>query len=317
MRRAVCLYRGSLWSASPPSCSEVSMKLFRWMIAAAAVAAAASLVVPPPLGAQTTTGTIDGRVSDESKAPVGGATVTARNVDTGLTRSGTVSSAGTYRLASLPAGRYDVSVELTGFATQVLKNVEVLVGSEATVDFTMKVATMSETINVTSETPLIQATTSDIGQVITSKMVENIPLNGRKFQDLSLLVPGTRTSNYYDPTKTEVGGISYGGTPVRNVVISVDGADDNDVVGRGLLQQFSAEAIQEYKVTTQRYSAEFGRSTRGVLNVITKSGTNDLHGGAFVYGRNESLNSKTFFQDKLNVAKPPFKQWQYGATLGR
>ncbi len=145
------------------------MKLFRWMIAAAAVAAAASLVVPPPLGAQTTTGTIDGRVSDESKAPVGGATVTARNVDTGLTRSGTVSSAGTYRLASLPAGRYDVSVELTGFATQVLKNVEVLVGSEATVDFTMKVATMSETINVTSETPLIQATTSDIGQVITTE----------------------------------------------------------------------------------------------------------------------------------------------------
>src|SRR5258708_30380301 len=180
----------------------------------------------------------------------------------------------------------------------------------------MKVATMSETINVTSETPLIQATTSDIGQVITNKMVENIPLNGRKFQDLSLLVPGTRTSNYYDPTKTEVGGISYGGATGRNVIISVDGADDNDGVVRGLLQQFSNDAIQEYKVTTKRYSAEFGRSTGGIVNVVTKSGTNDLHGGAFVYGRNESLNSKTFFQDKLNVAKPPFKQWQYGATLG-
>jgi outer membrane receptor protein involved in Fe transport len=292
------------------------MKLFRWLIAVVAVAAAGSLVVPAPAGAQTMTGTIDGRVSDESRAAVPGASVTARNVDTGLARSASVSTAGTYRLSSLPVGRYDVTVELTGFATEVIKAVEVLVGSAITVDFMMKVATVSETITVTSETPLIQSTTSDIGQVITNKMVENIPLNGRKFQDLSLLVPGTRTSNYYDPTKTEVGGISYGGATGRNVIISVDGGDNNDGVVRGLLQQFSADAIQEYKVTTQRYSAEFGRSTGGIVNVVTKSGTNDFHGGAFAFYRNESLNSKTFFQDKQNLAKPPFKQWQYGATLG-
>jgi outer membrane receptor protein involved in Fe transport len=292
------------------------MKLFRWVVAVAAVAALASLIVPPPLGAQTVTGTIDGRVSDESRAAVPGASITAKSGATGLTRTGTVSTAGTYRLASLPAGRYDVSAQLTGFATQVIKDVEVLVGSETTVDFTMKVATVSETITVTTETPLIQTTTSDIGQVITSKLVENMPLNGRKFQDLSLLVPGTRSSNYYDPTKTEVGGISYGGATGRNVIISVDGADDNDGVVRGLLQQFSNDAILEYKVTTNRYGAEFGRSTGGVVNVVTKSGTNDFHGGAFVYGRNESLDSKTFFEDKLNLPKPPFKQWQYGATLG-
>ena len=142
----------------------------------------------------------------------------------------------------------------------------------------MKVGGLAETITVTGEAPLVETTTSDVGDVITSAMVENIPLNGRKFQDLSLLVPGTRAANYYDPTKTEVGGISYGGATGRNVIINVDGGDNNDGVVRGLLQQFTAEAIQEYKVTTQRYSAEFGRSTGGVVNVITKSGTNETHG---------------------------------------
>jgi hypothetical protein len=126
---------------------------------------------------------------------------------------------------------------------------------------------------------------SDIGQVISERLVQNIPMNGRKFQDLSLLVPGTRSANYYDPTKTEVGGVSFSGGTGRSVIINVDGGDNNDGVVRGLLQQFTADAIQEYKVTTQRYSAEFGRSTGGVVNVITKSGSNDFHGGAFLFAR--------------------------------
>ncbi len=147
-------------------------------------------------------------------------------------------------------------------------------------------------------------------------MVENIPLNGRKFQDLSLLVPGTRPSNYYDPTKTEVGGISYGGATGRSVIINVDGGDNNDGVVRGLLQQFSNDAIQEYKVTTQRYSAEYGRSVGGVVNVITKSGTNEFHGGAFLFARNQKLNARTHFEELTNAPKPDFSQQQFGATLG-
>jgi hypothetical protein len=175
---------------------------------------------------------------------------------------------------------------------------------------------VAETVTVTAESTLIQTTTSDVGQVITSQMVENIPLNGRKFQDLSLLVPGTRPSNYYDPTKTEVGGISYGGLTGRSVIISVDGGDNNDGVVRGLLQQFTAEAIQEYKVTTQRYSAEFGRSVGGVVNVITKSGTNEFHGSLFGFARDQRLNSKTFFEKKQSADKSPFKQQQFGGSLG-
>jgi hypothetical protein len=169
---------------------------------------------------------------------------------------------------------------------------------------------------VTGEASLVSTTTSDVGQVITSTLVENIPLNGRKFQDLSLLVPGTRPGNYYDPTKTEVGGVSYGGATSRNVIINVDGGDNNDGVVRGLLQQFTAEAIQEYKVTTQRYSAEFGRSTGGVVNVITKSGTNEIRGSLFGFWRNESFNSRTFFQEQQDIEKPPFEQWQFGGSIG-
>jgi hypothetical protein len=279
-----------------------------------------------PLYAQTDTGVIDGRIFDAQKAAMPGVTVTAKSTTTGFTRTAVSSPAGTYHIEALTAGVYDITAEISGFATQLRKNVTVQIGSSVTADFTMTIGNLQETVTVTGETPLVQTTRSDVGQVISQNMVQNMPLNGRKFQDLSLLVPGTRSANYYDPTKTEVGGISYGGLTGRSVNISVDGADNNDGVVRGLLQQFSADAIQEYKVTTQRYSAEFGRSTGGLVNVITKSGTNEFRGSAFLFARNDSLNAKTYFekahpQSDFAVAseeidKQPFSQQQTGGTIG-
>lgn len=292
------------------------MKLSRLSLATVALLMVAALAaLPTPALAQTDAGGIDGRVLDESKAAVPGATITAKNVATGLTRSATSSASGTYRIGSLPAATYEVTAELSGFAKQV-RTATVQVSSITTVDFGMSVSAQTETITVTGEAPLIQTTTSDVGQVITQQLVENIPLNGRKFQDLSLLVPGTRSSNYYDPTKTEVGGVSFGGGTGRSVIINVDGGDNNDGVVRGLLQQFSADAIQEYKVTTQRYSAEYGRSVGGVVNVITKSGTNEYHGSAFVFARNQDLNSRTYFEEQAGQEKPDFSQQQFGGTFG-
>src|SRR5512135_1710346 len=292
------------------------MNLSRLPALAAVLVVVAALALPATALAQGNVGTIDGRVLDPSKAAVPGATVTAKNVATGLTRTAVVSPTGTYRIPALPAGSYDVSATLTGFSTQVTKAVEVRVGDTVTVDFAMKVGAVAETVEVVGESPLVQTTTSDVGQVITQKMVENIPLNGRKFQDLSLLVPGTRPANYYDPTKTEVGGISYGGATGRSVIINVDGGDNNDGVVRGLLQQFSNDEIQENKVTTQHYSAEYGRSVGGVVNVITKSGTNTFQGSAFVFARNQALNARTYFEKLTNEPKPDFSQQQFGATLG-
>jgi hypothetical protein len=280
-----------------------------------------ALFAPWPLYAQTDTGSIDGRVLDEQKAAMPGVTITAKNVATGLTRTVQSSTSGTYHFESLPAGTYDITAEISGFSTTLRKDVVVQVGTAATLDFSMKVGALTETVTVTGESPLVQTTRSDVGQVITTQLVEGMPLNGRKFQDLSLLVPGTRPANYYDPTKTEVGGISYGGLTGRSVIINVDGGDNNDGVVRGILQQFSADAIQEYKVTTGRYSAEFGRSVGGVVNVVTKSGTNTPSGSAFLFARNQALNSTTYYE-KLAIAdgsqkeKSPFSQQQTGGTFG-
>ena len=305
------------------------MTVRRLLFLALALAVALGLAARPAAlwAAESDTGSIDGNIFDETKAAVPGATVTAKNVATGLTRTTVASASGSFHISGLPSGNYDVTAELSGFAPVVKKDIPVQVASQSTVDFTLKVGSQTETITVTGEIPLVQTTKSDVGQVITSTMVDNIPLNGRKFQDLSLLVPGTRSSNYYDPTKTEVGGISYGGGTGRNVIINVDGGDNNDGVVRGLLQQFTADAIQEYKVTTQRYSAEFGRSTGGVVNVITKSGTNAFHGTAFGFARDEHLNAQSFFEKQAQdegtcdgpgqqECKSPFKQQQFGGALG-
>jgi outer membrane receptor protein involved in Fe transport len=292
------------------------MNVSRLRTAFAALLAAAVFLAPSLAWAQSDTGSVDGRVFDESKAAVPGATITARNQATGLTRSITTTASGTFRIVSLPAGTYEISAELTGFGRQVRKDVAIQVGTTPTVDFTMSVSNQTETVEVVGNSALIQTSTSDVGQVITETLVDNLPLNGRKFQDLSLLVPGTRSSNYYDPTKTEVGGISYGGATGRSVVINVDGGDNNDGVVRGLLQQISNDAIQEFKVTTQRYSAEFGRSTGGVVNVITKSGTNDFHGTAFLFARDQRLNARTYFEEQTDSEKPDFDQQQFGGSLG-
>ena len=299
------------------------MRVWRLLGLALAIVLMATVA---PLYAQTDTGVVDGRVFDQQKAAMPGVTVTALNVATGATRSAVSGPTGTYHIEALRAGVYDITAEISGFSTQLRKGVVVQVGSSVTADFTMTVGNLSETVTVTGETPLVQTTRSDVGQVIAQTMVENMPLNGRKFQDLSLLVPGTRAANYYDPTKTEVGGISYGGLTGRSVNISVDGADNNDGVVRGLLQQFSADAIQEYKVTTQRYSAEFGRSTGGLVNVITKSGTNQFRGSGFLFARNENLNAKTYFEKTQpatefavaseEIDKQPFSQQQMGGTIG-
>jgi hypothetical protein len=289
---------------------------WRYWLPVLLVVAAVFSPGPRMAWAQSDTGVIDGRVLDESKAAVPGATVTARNVATGFSRSAVSGPTGTYRIEFLPPGTYDVTVELSGFATMVFKGAIVQVGTSTNQDFTMKVASVSESITVTGESPLVQTTKSDVGQVINSNLVENMPLSGRRFQDLSLLVPGTRPSNYYDPTKTEVGGISYGGMTGRAVNITVDGGDNNDGVVRGLLQQMSADAIQEYKVTTGRYSAEFGRSTGGVVSVVTKSGTNLLSGSGFGFFRDSALNAETYFEKQADAGKQPFSQQQLGATLG-
>ncbi|MEW6364990.1 MAG: carboxypeptidase regulatory-like domain-containing protein [Acidobacteriota bacterium] len=295
---------------------------------------ATMLFACPLVFGQADTGTIEGIVTDTEGGVIPGATVTGKNVATGMTRIDTTSINGGFRLSAMPPGVYNVTVELAGFATVIHENVTVNVGKSIDLDFQLTAAKVAETVTVTAEAPLVESTESDLSTIVNEKLISNLPLNGRKFQDLALMAPGVRTGNYYDPTKTEIGGTSMGGQQGRTTFFSIDGGDDRDTVVGGLLQQYPQEAIQEYEVTTQRFKAEYGRSPQGVVSVVTKSGTNEFSGSIFGFFRDDSLNSNNYFNEKVRIQgedidrpddpsdpnhkreKPPFSQQMYGGSFG-
>src|SRR5215831_17347722 len=276
--------------------------------------------------AQQTAGNVTGRVLDQQGAAVPGATVTAKSGQTGFTRTEVSDAQGLYRLNSIPVGKYDVSAELTGFATIVNKDVDVFVGQTATVDFAMKVAQVAETVNVTGATPLIETTQSSVGAVVDPKRIESLPLNGRQFANLAATVPGVGLSFHSDPTKSTQYAPLVNGGAGRNINYQIDGGDNNDDTVGGLLQLFPLEAIQEFNVQTSRFKAEYGRSNGGVVNIVTKSGTNNPSGSFFEFFRDKSLNAESESEtlaDKAAIAsggtapgKQGYRRNQFGGSFG-
>ena len=269
-----------------------------------------------PAVAQQTTGSITGRILDDQGSAVPGATVTAKNTATGFTRTDVSDAEGIFRLTALTVGNYDLTTELAGFSKVETKGVIVNVGQTLDLNFTMKLATVSETITVNAETPLIQTNSSSVGGVVDVQRIENLPLNGRQFANLAATIPGVGLGFHSDPTKSTQYSPQIGGGNGRNVNYQIDGGDNNDDTVGGLLQLFPLEAIQEFNFVTQRYKAEYGRSNGGVMNIVTKSGTNDFHGSWFTSMRNDSLNSKTFTEKLNNVEKGDYKRYQYGGSFG-
>jgi len=251
------------------------------------------LLACAPAIAQQTTGTVTGRVVDQSGAAIPGATVTAKSPSTGFSRSETSDAEGLYRIGALPVGMYEVTAELQGFATLSKKDVEVNVASIVAIDFSMKVATLSETVNVTGATPLIQTTNSAVGGVVDPKRIEAIPLNGRQFANLAATIPGVGLGFHTDPTKSTQYSPQINGGNGRNINYLIDGGDNNDDTVGGLLQQFSLEAVQEFNFQTQRFKAEYGRSNGGVMNVVMKSGTNTPSGSVFEFFRDKALKAES------------------------
>jgi hypothetical protein len=272
--------------------------------------------------AQGTNGTITGRVVDEQGAAVPGVTVTAKNPATGFTRSEVSDAEGVYRLSALPVGIYDVTAELQGFATVSKKDVAVNISQTMSIDFPLKVAAVAETINVTGSTPLIETTASSVGQVVDVKRIESLPLNGRQFANLAATVPGVGLGFHSDPTKSTQYAPQINGGAGRNVNYQIDGGDNNDDTVGGLLQQFPLEAIEQFNFLTQRFKAEYGRSNGGVLNVVTKSGTNLWSGSFFELFRDKSMNALTE-TEKLAVlgtnaepTKGDYRRNQFGGSFG-
>jgi len=269
--------------------------------------------------AQQTTGTITGRVLDQQGAAIPGVTVTAKMASTGFTRTETTDAEGLYRLAALPVGIYEVNAELQGFSTVSKKDVEVNVSQVQAIDFSMKVAALAETVNVTGATPLIQTTASNVGGIVDLKRVETIPLNGRQFANLAATIPGVGLAFHTDPTKSTQYSPQINGGNGRNINYLIDGGDNNDDTVGGLLQQFPLEAIQEFNFQTQRFKAEYGRSNGGVLNVVTKSGTNSPQGSFFEFFRDKSMNSLSEAEKLAKPADPTkgdYRRNQFGGSFG-
>jgi len=273
------------------------------------------LLLPNLLFAQTNAGSLSGRVSDGSGAALPGVTVTATNEATGFNRTVISETDGSYRFASLPIGTYDVTADLAGFGSLTTKNVEVNVSTDRNLNITLKQATVKEQITVTAASPLIE-TTPAIGTVVSQREIANLPLNGRQFANLGSLAPGTTLSVNSDPTKPGQLTIALNGGSGRNVNFLVDGGDNTDDTIGGALQNYNIEAVQEFNIQTQQYKAEYGRTTGGVLTVVTKTGTNDFEGSAYEFYRSKSLNEKTETEKLNGSGKSPYSRNQYGASIG-
>src|SRR5829696_5413137 len=279
------------------------------------VVALCLLATAVPAWAQQTTGTITGRVLDEQKAAVPGATVTAKNESTGFSRSEVSDTEGIYRITGLPVGAYALSIDLSGFQAQA-RTVQVSVSETITADFDMRVARVAENVTVTAETPLVDTTSSAIGGVVDTRRVENLPLNGRQFANLAVTIPGVGLGFHSDPTKSTQFSPQINGGNGRNVNYQIDGGDNNDDTVGGLLQLFPLEAIQEFNFLTSRYKAEYGRSNGGVMNIVTKSGTNDARGSFFELFRDKAMNAKTETEKRGAIAKQDYRRNQFGGSFG-
>ena len=281
----------------------------------------ASFLLAAPVAAQVTTADITGRVLDQNGAAVAGATITARNTGTGLQRSAQSDQQGNYTIAELLPGTYEITAEAPNFSKAVVQAREVNVGSTVTLNFDLKPGQITEVVNVSSDNLQIETTRSDLGGVVTPVQVQNLPLLNRTFAALSVIMPEARPVGNFDPTKTRVGNVAFNGGDGRQVDVNVDGGDNKDNVVGSLLQNFSYESIQEFQVLQHRWTAEQGRAVGGVVNVITKSGSNEFHGSFFANFRDEKLRAFDFFEKQRLAAnpafeKPSFSRQEIGGSIG-
>ena len=283
------------------------------------------LALAPSVMAQSTTGSILGDVSDLSGAVLPGATVRVTNKATGATREALTNEVGAFRFSGLPPANYSVTVEFPGFRSATRPNVT-LVGGTTKVDFQLEVGQLAESITVTEEEPLVQTTENTIQAVVDNQRVQELPTKSRDFMDLMLLAPGV-TIDQSSARGGNSDSVSFYGMDERNKTVWLEGVDFNDEVtmgGSGISEatrtRLGQEAIQEFQVMSSGYSAEFGRTGSGAINVVVKSGGNQFHGSGFYFLRDDSFD-KPPFAVSGGVAKsadvvPPFKTQQYGVTVG-
>jgi hypothetical protein len=270
--------------------------------------------------AQTSNGRIAGTVTDASGAPLPNATITVRQVETNTSVKVHTSAGGVYDAPLLLPGTYELTVEATGLATEIARNIRLEVSSALTVDFHLNVATVATSVEVTAEAPTLQTESSGVGATIETRVIEDFPLIERDIMSLVRLIPGVIANptvgqgrgsrNVFDSAFSVAGGRSS-----TNEVL-LDGSVNTIGDFNGVVISPPQDSVQEFRVETSSYSAEFGRSGGGTVNIITKAGTNQYHGTAYYYHQNDAFNANSFTNNRNGIARPFLRRHQYGYSLG-
>ena len=271
--------------------------------------------------AQTTIGTISGTVKDGTGAVLPAAKLVLLNEETGISRTVQTDSAGRYSGPLLGLGNYRVTVSMEGFQTQVRSGIVLTVGREAIVDLVLSVGAVTETVEVTGEAPLVESTTSSLGALVDDRTIRDLPLNGRSYDQLALLQPGVIALGGGQNAGFQYGTgkrFSVAGGRSDSNSFLLDGTDINDQAnstpGGAAGTNLGVDAIREFKILTNSFSAEYGRAAGAIITAVTRSGTNILHGSVFEYIRNNHLDARNFFD--TGSSPPPFKRNQFGGVLG-
>ena len=266
-------------------------------------------------------GSIVGNVNDSSGAALASTTVALTNIATGDRRTVLTGADGSYRFVNLVPGTYRMEIEHAGFKRYTRDQIDVSVESQVRADVAMQVGDVSQSVEVQAEAPLLQTETANLSQVVGSRAVQELPLNGRNILNLIALAPGVVPQGSSEGSLTgknvfAAGNYQIGGGTANQSATYYDGVPVNDTYGNIVALTPSADAVSEFRIQTSNNTAEYGRYTGGVMNMASRSGTNDFHGSAYEYFRSKVLNATNFFANKTGAGRAPFVQNQFGASAG-
>jgi hypothetical protein len=266
------------------------------------------LLMAVSISAQSFKATVVGKVSDANGAVIPGAAITVTEKGTGRMHTAKSNDEGSFTISQLPPGEYEVRVEATNFKRSVQSDLVLETDQTQRLNITLEAGSVNESVNIVAAAPVINTETSDKGEVITNRQVLELPLNGRDATDLAQLVPGV----YQRPAEDDQGqGLSVAGTRTDSTNFILDGVNNRSDRNGNIGVNTSVDSIREFKVSTSSYSAEFGRTAGGQINVVSKSGTNDFNGSLFEFIRNDAFDAANFFSGKKDL-----RRHQFGGTVG-
>ncbi len=265
------------------------------------------------LSGQDATGRVIGTVTDAQGGSIEGARVTVTNAQTRATREVTTGRDGTYEVVQLPIGSYTVTVEGPGFRKAVSNPQALEINRSLRIDVSLEVGAVTETVQVAAQASGVETVNATLGQSVTTQAIVNMPLNGRNVLDLALLQPGVTPTN---SRSGSAGTFSIAGSKSDSVTFLLDGGNNNNLLSNGVVFNPNPDTIQEFRILTSNYTAEYGRNAGGIISTVVKSGTNELHGSVYDYLRNDAFNANPFFNNANGLARPILKRNQFGASVG-